>query len=295
MNHRLVQQSQQKAVPVQHSCRVLQVSRSGYYAARQRAQHPKAVCATTVPLQSVFETSGRSYGSRRLHGALNAQGIRIGRYRVRSLMRVRRPEPVWKRKFVHTTDSEHNLPVFDKVLNRQFGPAAPNQAWVADITYIRTRSGWLYLAAVLDLYSRKMVGWAMAPNMPAELVCSALQMAVCQRQPSPGLIVHSDRGSQYASQDYRDLLDPYGLQGSMSRKGNCWDNAVMERVFLNLKMERVWRRDYANRQEAIRDVTDYIVGFYNSQRLHSKLGYLPPNVYEWKMAEKQPISVSEKT
>jgi putative transposase len=161
--------------------------------------------------------------------------------------------------------------------------------------YIRTRSGWLYLAAVLDLYARKIVGWAMAPNMPAELVCSALQMALCQRQSPPGLIVHSDRGSQYASQDCRDLLARYGLQGSMSRRGNCWDNSVMERFFLNLKMERVWRQDYANHEEAMRDVTDYIVNFYNSRRLHSKLGYLPPNDYERKMAEKQPIPVSEKT
>jgi len=144
-------------------------------------------------------------------------------------MRAHQLKPVWKRKFVHTTDSKHALPVFDNVLNRQFTPAAANQAWVADITYIRTRSGWLYLAAVLDLYSRKVVGWAMAPNMPAELVCSALQMALCQRQPAPGLIVHSARGSQYASQDYRELLDRYGLQGSMSRKGNCWDNGVPRR------------------------------------------------------------------
>jgi transposase InsO family protein len=147
----------------------------------------------------------------------------------------------------------------------------------------------------LDLYSRKIVGWAMAPTMPAGRVCSALQMAICQRQPAPGLIVHSDRGSQYASVDYRDLLGHYGRQGSMSRKGNCWDNAVMERFFLNLKRERVWRRDYANHQEAIGDVTDYIVGFYNSKRLHSKLGYLPPNIYEHDRAAKQPISVSEKT
>jgi putative transposase len=204
-------------------------------------------------------------------------------------------QAVWKRKFVHTTDSRHHLPVFDNVLNRQFEPAAPNRAWVADITSIRTRSGWLYLAAVLDLYARKIVGWAMAPNMPAERVCWALQMALCQRQPPPGLIVHSDRGSQYASQDYRDLLARYGLQGSMSRRGNCWDNSVMERFFLNLKMERGWRQDYANHEEAMRDVTDYIVNFYNSRRLHSKLGYLPPNDYERKMTEKQPIQVSEKT
>jgi len=295
MNYRLVQQLQEKAVPVQQSCHALAVSRSGYYAAQQRKLRPQSICPTTVHLKSLFEASGRSYGSRRLCRNLNQQGISIGRYRVRSLMRVHQLKPIWKRKFIHTTDSKHNLPVFENVLNRRFTPAKANQAWVADITYIRTRSGWLYLAAVLDLYSRKLVGWAMAPNMPAELVCTALQMAICQRQPAPGLIVHSDRGSQYASQEYRDLLDQYALRGSMSRKANCWDNAVMERFFLNLKMERVWRRDYANHQEAISDITDYIVGFYNSKRLHSTLGYLPPNGYERKMAEQQPISVSEKS
>lgn len=295
MSYRLVQQLQEKAVSVKQSCRVLAVSRSGYYAARQRQQRPQAVCATTVHLKSLFETSGRCYGSRRLRQALNRQGIRIGRHRVRTLMRAHQLKTVWKRKFVHTTDSKHNLPVFDNVLNRQFTQTAANQAWVSDITYIRTGSGWLYLAAVLDLYSRKVVGWAMAPNMPAELVCTALQMAICQRQPEHGLIVHSDRGSQYASQDYRDLLTRHGLQGSMSRKGNCWDNAVMERFFLNLKMERVWRRDYANHQEAINDIADYMVNFYNSQRLHSTLGYLSPNGFERNMTEKQTISVSEKT
>jgi putative transposase len=295
MNYRLVQQLQEKAIPVQHSCRVLGVSRAGYYTARQRAKRPPPVCQAAVQLQSEFEASGRCYGSWRLQGALNRQGIRIGRYQVRRLMRDHQLKPVWKRKFVHTTDSKHNLPVFDNVLDRQFAPAEANQAWVSDITYIRTGSGWLYLAAVLDLYSRKVIGWAMAPSMPAELVCTALQMAICQRRPTPGLIVHSDRGSQYASQAYRDLLDRHRLIGSMSRKGNCWDNAVMERFFLNLKMERVWRRDYANHQEAIGDITDYIVGFYNSQRLHSTLGYRPPNGYERKMVAKQPISVSEKT
>jgi transposase InsO family protein len=295
MNYRLVQQLQEKAVPVQSSCRALTVSRSGYYDAKKRATRPKTICKTTLLLRTAFASSGRSYGSRRLLAALNLQGVSIGRYRVRTLMRKERLKPLWKRKFTHTTDSNHNLPVFDNVLNRQFTPEGENQAWVSDITYIRTRSGWLYLAAVLDLYSRKIVGWAMAPNMPAELVCTALQMAIAQRQPEPGLIIHSDRGSQYASHEYRDLLERTGLQGSMSRKGNCWDNAVMERFFLNLKMERVWQQDYANHEEAIRDVTDYIVNFYNSQRLHSTLGNLPPNVYERKMAAKQPISVSEKT
>lgn len=295
MNYRLVQQLQQKAIPVQHSCRVLEVSRAGYYAAQQRAQRPSAVCATTVQLKSLFERSGRSYGSRRVCRELNNQGLRIGRYRVRRLMHLHGLKPVWKRKFMHTTDSKHALPVFDNVLARQFSPAAANRAWVADITYIRTRSGWLHLATVMDLYSRKIIGWALAPSMPAELVCAALQMAIAQRQPPPGLIVHSDRGSQYASQAYRELLDRYGLQGSMSRKGNCWDNAVMERFYLNLKMERVWRQDYANHEEAMRDILDYIVNFYNSTRLHSALGYVSPNDYERRHHPIQPIAVSEKT
>ena len=204
--------------------------------------------------------------------------------------------PVWKRKFSHTTDSKHDLPVAENILNRQFEPAQPNAAWVADMTYIRTRSGWLYLAAVLDLYSRKIVGWAMAPNMEAELVCAALQMAMMQRKPAKGMIVHSDRGSQYASEAYQQLLAKNGLRCSMSRKGNCWDNAVMERFFLNLKMERVWRQDYANHAEATKDIADYIVAFYNNVRLHSTLGNLPPNAYEQKMADqKQPILVSENT
>jgi transposase InsO family protein len=200
-------------------------------------------------------------------------------------MRKHRLKPIWKPKFIHTTDSNHNLPVFENVLNRQFKQASANQAWVADITYIRTQSGWLYLAAVLDLYSRKVVGWTMAPNMPADLVCSALQMAITQRQPVPGLIVHSDRGSQYASGEYQQLIERNGFVGSMSRKGNCWDNSVMERFFLNLKMERVWRQNYANHLEAINDITDYIVCFYNSTRLHSALRNMSPNTYEKESAQ----------
>ena len=186
----------------------------------------------------------------------------------------------WRRKFMHTTDSRHALPVAANVLARQFNPQAPNRAWVGDITYIRTRSGWLYLAVVLDLFSRRIVGWSMAPSMPAQLVCTALGMAIASRQPLPGLVVHSDRGSQYASQDHTALLARHGLVCSMSRKGNCWDNAVMERFFLNLKMERVWQRDYANHGEAQVDIADYIVGFYNATRLHSTLGYRSPAQYE---------------
>jgi len=203
--------------------------------------------------------------------------------------------PVWKRKFIHTTDSRHDLPVAENLLNRKFEADAPNQAWVSDISYVRTRQGWLYLAAVMDLFSRKIVGWAMAPTMPTELVASALRRAMQQRKPAPGLLLHSDRGSQYASLEYQALLDQHSIRCSMSRKGNCWDNAVMERFFLNLKMERVWQRDYANHGEGQRDITEYIVGFYNNVRLHSKLGYLPPAAYERKMAAIPPILVSEIT
>lgn len=210
-------------------------------------------------------------------------------------MRANGLRSVWKRKFVHTTDSKHTMAVSPNVLARQFEKPLPNQAWVCDITYIRTRSGWLYLAAVLDLHSRKIVGWAMAPEMPATLVCTALQMAIVQRNPAAGLVVHSDRGTQYASAQHQGLLQKHGLVGSMSRKGNCWDNAVMERFFLNLKMERVWQKDYANHSEAITDVADYIVGFYNCERLHSKLGNLSPNAFERKSATQQSIDVSEIT
>ena len=295
MIYACIDQLQQKAEAVAPLCKVLGVSRSGYYASQQRAREPVKLCRESTHLQAAFAASGRCYGSRRLRVALQDQGLAVGRYRVRTLMRTLGLRPVWKRKFIHTTDSRHGLPVAENVLARQFEPARANVAWVSDITYIRTRSGWLYLAAVLDLFSRKIVGWAMAPSMPAELACSALQMAITQRNAPTGLLVHSDRGSQYASELHRALLRRHGLQASMSRKGNCWDNAVMERFFLNLKMERVWQRDYANHAEAIRDITDYIVGFYNNVRLHSKLGYLTPTAYERKMADKQPIEVSEIT
>ncbi len=284
MMYRCIDQLQKKADNIASLCRLLEVSRSGYYAARMRARRPKKVCPTSIHLQAAFDSSGRCYGSRRLRMALHAKGHYMGRYRIRKLMRINGLRPVWKRKFSHTTDSNHDLPTAANVLDRQFAPATANAAWVSDITYIRTRSGWLYLAAVMDLFSRKIVGWAMAPNMQADLVCSALRMAITQRQPPAGLIVHSDRGSQYASATHRELLTRHGLQASMSRKGNCWDNAVMERFFLNLKMERVWQKDYANHAEASRDVADYIVGFYNNVRLHSTLGYLPPSAYERKMA-----------
>ena len=295
MSYQLIEDLQMKAVTVSQACRTLEVSRSGYYAAAKRRSTVPVVCAASVHLKAAFAASGRTYGSRRLRAAVHVSGVTMGRHKVRRLMRLNGLHPVWKRKFVHTTDSKHSMPVSPNVLARQFEKPLPNQAWVSDITYIRTRSGWLYLAAVLDLHSRKIVGWAMAPEMPATLVCTALQMAIVQRNPAAGLVVHSDRGTQYASAQHQKLLEKFGLVGSMSRKGNCWDNAVMERFFLNLKMERVWQKDYANHHEAMTDVADYIVGFYNSTRLHSKLGYLSPNAFERKSSTQPPIDVSEIT
>lgn len=260
-------------------CRLLGVSRSGLYAARRRRQTPRT-CELSAPLRTAFQASGGNYGSRRLSAVLKAQGLPAGRYRIRRLMKQNKLQVRWRRKFVHTTHSRHDLPIAANILDRQFSPGAADQAWTADITYIRTERGWLYLAAVLDLYSRKIVGWAMAPNMSADLVCAALRMAITLRQPKPGLIVHTDRGSQYASQAHRDLLAHHHFIASMSRKGDCWDNAVMERFFLNLKMERVWQRRYANHAEASADITQYIVGFYNTHRLHSTLGYRSPADFE---------------
>jgi transposase InsO family protein len=261
---------------------------------QRRAARP-GLCKASVHVGATFTASGQSYGSRRVVAALGSKGIHIGRYKVRRLMRQAGLKPVWKRKFIHTTDSKHDLPIAPNIPARQLNPTASNLAYVSDITYIRTGAGWLYLAVVLHLFSRKVLAWAMAPSMPAELVCAALRMAVQQRRPPPGLIVHSDRGSQYASDQYQTLLAEHGFVCSMSRKGNCWDNAVAERFFLNLKMESVWQRNYANHAEAQCDIASYIVEFYNTHRLHSVVGNLPPSVYERTMAAKEPIVVSEIT
>ena len=254
-----------------------------------------------MQVAAVFQASGKTYGSRRVSAALRDQGVAIGRYRARTLMKANGLRARWRRKFVHTTDSGHGLGVASNVLDRSFTPAGPNRSWVSDLTYIRTRAGWLYLAAVLDLYSRKIVGWAMGEQMTAQLVCDALEMAIASRRPSGALIVHSDQGVQYVSDQHMQLVKSNGFTASMSRRGNCWDNAVMERFFLNLKMERTWQRDYANHAEARLDVADYIVRFYNSVRLHSTLGYRSPNEHERRTAplargtKHRPNDVSEIT
>ena len=231
-------------------------------------------------VRDIAKSSNHSYGSRRIGKALNAQGYPVGRWKARSLMREAGVQVKHRKRYKVTTDSHHKQPVFENKLNRQFDVAAPNQIYVGDITYIWTREGWLYLAVVIDLFSRKVVGWSMSSRMKAKLVCDALRMAVWQRQPQPGLIVHSDRGSQYASKQYRQLLKIHGFIGSMSRVGNCWDNSVAESFFGSLKQERIHWRHYPTRHKAQQDVLQYISMFYNSQRLHSYLGYQSPNQYE---------------
>jgi len=216
--------------------------------------------------------------------ALNSLGYPVGKQRTRALMKEADVSVRRRRKYKVTTNSDHQQPVFDNVLSRDFDAQKPDQAYVSDITYIWTQEGWLYLAVVIDLFSRKVVGWSMSSRMSAQLVCDALTMALWQRKPKAGLIHHSDRGSQYASRQFRQLLAQYKVTGSMSRKGDCWDNAVVESFFGTLKQERVQWRHYQSRHAAQQDILQYITMFYNSQRMHSYLDYKSPNQYEADMA-----------
>ena len=231
-------------------------------------------------VKELTETSQNTYGSRRMRKALNVLGYPVGRYKARKLMKEAQVQVRHRKKYKATTNSNHRQPVYDNLLERQFDVKQPNEVYVSDITYVWTQEGWLYLAVVIDLYSRKVVGWSMSSRMKAKLACDALRMAIWQRHPKAGLIHHSDRGSQYASKEFRRLLKAHELKGSMSRKGDCWDNAVVESFFGSLKQERVQWRNYQSRYEAQQDVLDYISMFYNSYRLHSYLGYKSPNQFE---------------
>lgn len=268
--------------PVTVLCQTLQVPRSGYYAWRRcpdsvRAQEDRRLLDQ---ITTAFAGSHATYGSPRIHAHLRILGESCGRHRVARVMRQHGIVAKHRRTFHHTTDSAHTLPVAENVLNRQFSPAAPNQAWVSDITYVPTSEGWLYLAAVMDLAFRGIVGWAMSSRIDRTLVGDALTAALQQRQPAPGLIHHSDRGSQYASADYQALLTQHGLIPSMSRKGNCWDNAPMESFFHSLKGEWLNDQTFRTRAEARQAIFTYIAVWYNRQRLHSALGYRAPEAYE---------------
>jgi len=277
-----------KTWPVDVMSRLLGVSRNAYYryCQRQRYRSPDAEHKAMIEaVKEVAQGSDKSYGSRRMKHALNALGYPVGRQKARSLMREAGVKARYRKKFKVTTNSDHKQPVFDNVLARDFSAAESDRAYVGDITYIWTREGWLYLAVFIDLFSRRVVGWSMGSRMNARLVTDALNMAIWQRQPKPGLVVHSDRGSQYASKAYRRLLHANGFIGSMSRKGDCWDNAVAESFFASLKKERVQWRSYQTRAESQRDILDYIVMFYNNRRLHSTLGYISPMGYEAAVVE----------
>jgi transposase InsO family protein len=279
--------------PVSLQCRVLDVSRNGYYHYEETIKKKALDSEHQEMLEWVKllgEKTDYSYGSRRMKKALNALSYPVSRNKARKLMQEAGIKVRRHRKYKATTNSKHSLPVFENVLARQFDVAQINQVYVSDITYIWTKEGWLYLAVVIDLCSRKVVGWSMDSRMKAKLVCDALQMALWQRRPAAGLIHHSDRGSQYASRKFRRLLADNKITGSMSRKGNCWDNAVAESFFGSLKKERVRLTEYQTRQEARQDILDYISMFYNSYRLHSTLGYICPNDYEKQLRERKKIA-----
>lgn len=264
-------------------CHLFGVSHSGYYSWRQRKPSPRYLENQRLleRIKGVSQENRQIYGSPRVTRELRHQGEKCGVRRVARLMKSAGIMARTRRRFCpQTTDSKHALPVAPHVLKRQFKTEEPNQKWVGDITYLPTPAGWLYLAVVLDLYSRRVVGWAVAENMETSLVIKAFNMAVGQRTPTRGLLFHSDRGSQYASGDYQLLLKDYGVVASMSRKGNCWDNAVCESFFHSLKTEHLSFVKLQDQGQAQTALFDYIECFYNRKRLHSSLGYLSPLAFE---------------
>jgi len=275
-------ETQRRDYPLPALCTTLAVSISGYRAWRSGGS-PNRQRLTDAQLlalmQAIHAELKGAYGSPRMLRELRGRGFPAGKERVERLMREHGIRARHKRRYKATTDSKHTLPVAPNVLDRNFMPTAPNQVWTADLTYIWTTAGWLYLAIVLDLFNREIVGWSIKPRMTADLVVDALTMAWFRRRPAPGLIFHSDRGSQYASGTFQDKLDEFGMLCSMSRKGNCWDNAPTESFFNSLKNERVHGTRYATHDEARADLFDYIEVFYNRSRRHSTLGYVSPTQY----------------
>ena len=278
--------------PVSLQCEVLGVSPSGYHEHFRRRASPQrrgrlSNDALLVHIKAIHIEVKGEYGWPRVWKELLARGIRVGKERVRKLMALHGIKARTKRKFKATTDSNHSLPVAPNLLGRQFAVSVPNRVWTSDITYIATDEGWLYLVAVMDLFSRQIVGWSMQPRMKKELVIDALRMAWFRRHPDKGLIFHSDRGSQYCSAEFQAILKAYGMQSSMSRKGDCWDNAPTESLWGSLKVARLHGRRFQTRRAAMDEVIDWM-SFYNHRRLHSTLAYVSPMQYEqnW-LAEQQ--------
>jgi putative transposase len=273
--------------PVEVLCEVLKVARSGYYAWSRRPPSPAALRRDRLvaAIRRAHGESRATYGSPRVYRALEVQGVPCCENTVAKLMKAEGVRPKARRPFVvRTTDSRHDRPVAANTLDREFYPDRPNAVWTADITYVPTAEGWLYLAVVLDLFSRRVVGWATADHLRSELTCDALRMASEHRRPRGELLHHSDRGVQYASESYGRVLAEHGIEPSMSRTGNCWDNAVTESFFSTAKRELTHHESYATREEARRSLFEYIEVFYNRQRLHSTLGYRSPAEYEVRFA-----------
>jgi putative transposase len=264
-------------------CRNLEVSKAGYYAWRERmlSARRKADARLELEICSIHRKSNGRYGAPRIHAELRSRGFHVARKRVARLMKTANIKG--KKRCTSratTTHSSHTYPVASNVLKRQFTRSTPNMAWAADITAIPTQEGWLYLAVVIDLFSRKIVGWSMSKFIDADLVLAALGMAIERRQPGPGLIVHTDRGSQYACRDYRTFVEQHGIIPSMSRKRDCWDNAVAESFFSTLKVELKPERVWATRSQARTEIFEYIEAWYNRERRHSSIGYLSPSQFE---------------
>jgi putative transposase len=270
--------------PISLQCEVLGVSASGYFdhigeQASSKAGKRLSDEAVLVHIKAAYAASKGEYGWPRVWKELLCRGVRVGKDRIRKLMKLHGIKARAKRRYVVTTDSAHNLPVAANLLDRHFEAEQPDTVWTSDITYVTTEEGWLYLAAVMDLHSRQVVGWSMQPHMHASLVLDALRMAWFRRRPDAGLIVHSDQGSQYCSHEFQAALTGYGMRSSMSRRGNCWDNAPTESLWGSLKVGRLHGRKFETRRQAMDEVIDWLT-FYNHRRLHSTLGYLSPMQFE---------------
>jgi transposase InsO family protein len=270
---------------VKMMCRLLEVSKAGYYAWRDRAPSKRARddARFTTLIRIIHKASRRTYGSPRVHAQLDKDGVRVGRKRVARLMRLNAIEVKTRRRFKATTNSKHDFPIAENLLDRRFDVdaiGATDRVWAGDITYIWTHEGWLYLAVVLDLRSRRVVGWSMSQSMERGLVLDALRMALSRRSPGVGVLHHSDRGSQYASADCRKLLREHGMTCSMSRKANCWDNAVVESFNATIKTELIHRMTWKTRNDVRAEIYKYIETWYNPKRLHSTLGYRSPVEFE---------------
>lgn len=282
--------------PITVQCRVLEVSVSGYHAhvARRSSAAPRrhlSDAALLVHLQAVHAQTRGGYGWPRVWRELRGQGIRVGKHRVQTLRQKHGIRARGKRRFKVTTDSQHGLPVAPNLLDRQFAVAKPDKVWAGDITYIATDEGWLFLAVVIDLFSRQVVGWSLREDMTRDLVIDALRMAWFKRSPAKhgGLIFHSDRGSQYASEDFRHVLNEHGITASMSRRGNCWDNACSETLFGSLKVERLHGQRFVTRRHAKDEILAWLL-WYNASRLHSTLNYVSPMQFEkhWQVQQAKP-------